>query len=624
MLLENQKLRLHVSDRGCMTLSLPDRSLSFTQKGVGNLTYLGSRQDPGRICAYFTLDGLEIRTVFTLLPDFLEITLGTEKDAVLTSEINYPGEWLLNGEDTQVMAYNEGIAFRADDPSEFGIQERCSLGAAGCSSMSLWGILRGQDGWFYQSALTNADCDLILKRGEDGLWHQTPRWISEKGRFGYTRVMRIALGLGGLTGLASSYRALAEERGLIRTLSEKAKVLPSVDRFRGVSNVWLWNDDAMSKLYDADAVYRVPDQAQIDRRMEIADDMKNSGMDKVLWSIFDENLSKSAIDHVKALGFLTSTYDIYTDVIPRTAAEKIPDTRRVRCAHRVDWWPKGILIKADGSYQKAWQLKGKDGVFYDQHCMCDAVAYDCAKAFIPARTKQYGLDGWFFDVQTIQYNECYSPEHPMTHREAIGYKKKLLNLSTELGMFCGTEIGGEDYAADMLYNEGMMSPPHFRAPDAGRRMTHLYYDEQIPAKIKSFMLNPVYRIPLWEMIYHDTCVSYWYWGDSSNSCPQLMEKRNLFNLLYGLPGLYSFRAADWELLKEAILASHKLLSPVAEKTCGSRMTFFTWLTTDKTVQRSSFGDLLTVTVNLGENEYFEGERILPPGGYWIDRPSQNA
>jgi len=126
------------------------------------------------------------------------------------------------------------------------------------------------------------------------------------------------------------------------------------------------------------------------------------------------------------------------------------------------------------------------------------------------------------------------------------------------------------------------------------------------------------------MVYHDTCVSYWYWGDSSNSCPQLMPVRNLFNLLYGLPGLYSFRAADWELLKNDILASHRLLSPIARESSFSRMTAFYWLTPDKTVQRSVFGELLTVTVNFGESEYREGDDILPPGGYWIDRPSQNA
>ena len=106
------------------------------------------------------------------------------------------------------------------------------------------------------------------------------------------------------------------------------------------------------------------------------------------------------------------------------------------CMSDLEW-----VLQVDGNYIGAWQLKGKDGVFYDQNQLCDVEAYHCAKAFIPDRAKTYGLEGWFFDVQTIHLYECYHPDHPMTRRESVGYKKRILGLAEELGLFCGTENG---------------------------------------------------------------------------------------------------------------------------------------------------------------------------------------
>ena len=622
MKLQAKTFTITVDSLGRLTLSGPG-GLTFAQKGTGNLTYRGGKETGEKLCLCFTLGETPVDVLCAPADDGVELAITSPENTPMPADLDYPGTWELLGSDIQIMALGEGLAFRADDPAELPIPRRLRLGSSGDSSMSLWGVLRG-DGWFYQSALTNSDCELVVDRGCDGLWHQSPRWIAEKGVFGYPRILRIALGLGGLTGLAASYRELVTRRGFVRTIAEKTRAVPNSDRFRGASNVWLWNDDAMHKLYDADAEYRVPDAEQIARRMSIADDMKENGMDRVLWSIFDENLNKEAIDHVKSLGFLTTTYDVYTDVIPRTVAEKIPDTRRVRCAHRVDWWPKGIAMDKDGNYVGAWRLKGKDGIFYDQNQLCDVEAYHCAKDFIPHRAKTYGLEGWFFDVQTIHLYECYHPDHPMTRRESVGYKKRLLGLAEELGLFGGTENGREEYAPDFLYSEGMMSPVCFRTPDAGRRMTTLYYGEEVEPNMTDYMLNPAYRIPLWEMIYHDVAVSYWYWGDSSNCAPELMDRRNLINLLYGLPGLYSFRAADWELLRDKILASHRLLSDVAAKSSHYRMTEFAWLTDDHMVQRTTFGPELSITVNFGEEDYVENDRVLPAGGWWIKRKHPEA
>ncbi|MCQ2446488.1 MAG: glycoside hydrolase [Clostridia bacterium] len=616
-----ENIRLYADDLGLITLENTALGVRFRELPAKDARLLCVRETRDEILVSFIKDGLTLEARWSLFMRKDQPTCRMRLSAVgedeMESELGYPAGFEVRHGDLLVAAYNEGMLFPVDDPDIALPKEGFMLGSSGTSSMSMWGILRGKENdapFLLASVITNHDAILYETRDEAGLSGLAPFWMPEKGHFGYTREIDFVLSSGGLTSLAAAYRAVAEERGLVKTFREKAEKTPAVAAFPGRANVWLWNDDAMHKLYDADAEYRVPDEAQKARRLEIARDMKASGMDNVLWSIFDENYDKDLIAKVKSLGFLTTTYDIYTDVIPASVAERIPDTRRVRCAHRVAWWPKGIRIERDGSYARAWSLKGKDGVFYDQNDMCDVLAADCARAHVPDVAHENGLDGYFFDVTTQRLGECWSEEHPQTRREANEHKKELLGIAHDEGLFCGTENGREDFLGEFDYSEGMMSITHFRSPDAGRRMTTLYSPDEIEPNILKYALNPAYRIPLWEMVYHDCSVSYWYWGDSSNCCPSLFETRDLFNVLYGLPGLYSFRAADWELLKAQILASYEKIDPVARASEGSRMTAFEWLTEDRLVQKSTFGELLSVVANFSDHPFiYEGHEIAPMG-----------
>ena len=160
-----------------------------------------------------------------------------------------------------------------------------------------------------------------------------------------------------------------------------------------------------------------------------------------------------------------------------------------------------------------------------------------------------------------------------------------------------------------------MSPALYRINyrESGRRKAHLYTPEEHEKVFDAFMLNPRYRIPLWELVYHDCAVSYWYWGDSSNCCPELLPLRDLFNVLYGQPPLYSFHVSDWERWKERLLKSAARASRGAELTGYERMISFECLSEDRLVQRTKFANGVSVTVNFAEKEFrLESGRILPP------------
>ncbi|UKI36383.1 MAG: hypothetical protein L6V93_21145 [Clostridiales bacterium] len=81
--------------------------------------------------------------------------------------------------------------------------------------------------------------------------------------------------------------------GTLLRLDEKAKKVKKLKKFIGSANFWVWNDDADKLLYSESDVYSVPGAEQRAQRLKIAEDMKKNGINKVLWSIFNENIDIS-------------------------------------------------------------------------------------------------------------------------------------------------------------------------------------------------------------------------------------------------------------------------------------------------------------------------------------------
>ena len=129
-------------------------------------------------------------------------------------------------------------------------------------------------------------------------------------------------------------------------------------------------------------------------------------------------------------------------------------------------------------------------------------------------------------------------------------------------------------------------------------------------------MGAAYRLPLWELVYHDCLCAHWYWGDYNNKLPALWDKRDLFNVLYGTMGMYIFNAKQWEADKARFVRSYRVTSPVARKTGYSEMTDHRILTEDRAVQQTVFANGVTVTVNFGGQPYRlpAGEEV-PAGGY---------
>jgi hypothetical protein len=129
-----------------------------------------------------------------------------------------------------------------------------------------------------------------------------------------------------------------------------------------------------------------------------------------------------------------------------------------------------------------------------------------------------------------------------------------------------------------------------------------------PERVVKFQLGHAYRLPLWELVYHECVVAQWYWGDYNNKLPMLWDKRDLFNVLYATPPMFMFNRKFWEANKERFAQSYRNTCPVVRRVGYSEMTDHRFLTPDRAVQQTAFADGTTVTVNFGD-----APRQLPDG-----------
>lgn len=514
----------------------------------------------------------------------------------LREPIVWPGPFTSKNGDLLILPVNEGINYPVDDASLPEMHYHLYGGHGLC--MPWYGATDGGSGWM--AIVETADDAGISILRRNGLLTIVPLWHPQKGKVGPARVIRyVFLDSGGYVAMAKRYREFAKEAGLLKTLAEKRLENPDVDRLIGAVNVYCWDTQPPEKL---------------------CREMQEAGIQRILWSFAwtPPNVSK----HVKALnelGVLTSLYDIYQDAMD---PEKFPLLRHTSSFWTSDAWRNNdLMIGADGEWVRGWEVEAKDGTMIPCGTLCDRQAVEYAKRRMPGDLKINPWGARFLDTTTAsEWRECYHPNHPMTRTESKRHKMELLKyVSEDLNLICGSETGHDAAVPYVHYFEGMLSLGPYRVPDAGRKMWEEL--DVAPADLEKFQTGHFYRLPLWELVYHDCVVAQWYWGDYNHKIPGLWDRRDLWNALYGTPPMFMFFLdwSRWEKNKARFVQSYKTATPVARATGYAELLTHEWLTPDRAVQRTRFANGVSVTANFGEESCsLPDGTIIPPLGHRVE------
>ena len=540
-----------------------------------------------RLTLWDVANDLTLHVTVALAANTPELTVTLAGDGPMDQPVAFPPPFVSGPGTALVVPLNEGILYPVDDASIPPISLVTYSGHGLC--MPWIGVTDTKTGAGMMAILrTPDDAHVEITRQAGGTLFAQFAWEATRGQFGYTRSLTyVFFPRGGYVAQAKRYRAYAKSTGLFKTLAQKRRENPNVDKLIGAVNVWNWDKD----------------------KVALCQEMKALGMDHVLWS---SGGSPNEIAAINALGYLTSRYDIFQDVYPPDAPKWL----------NTAGWPQDLVWLPGGDWMKGWAdiQKKPDGtqVVYQGGVINSERGLARAKQTIPADLKTTPYECRFIDTTTASpWREDYNPAHPLTRSQDRRYKMALLDFcSRQEKLVVGTETGIDPSVPFVDYYEGMMSLAPYRLPDSGYAM--MAYKTPTLDFLK-FQIGPFYRIPLWELVYHDCVVADWYWGDSTNKEPEAWDRRDLFNSLYATPPLFLFDRAIWENNRAHFARTYQTVCPLVRRLGYDEMRSHAFLTPDHTVQQTRWASGATVTVNFGDTPYpLRPGIVIPAGGRRVD------
>ncbi|MCK6472342.1 MAG: hypothetical protein L6R28_11410 [Planctomycetes bacterium] len=421
----------------------------------------------------------------------------------------------------------------------------------------------------------NADAEIVLRRRPDGTLYVSPGWLPCMGTVGYPRRVRYRFEQAAdITSLAKAFRSYAQANGLFKSLKEKMDERPRLKELVGATACYLGHFTA--------------------------------GHDFV-----------ETFKRLKAMGherfFAYPLVHINNRIAMTEENKPLHQPEIFEALRKLDVLPAGWVYLAGlsrGVKLDRLAARGAAGEMYQNWKVADDPWWQgCPKRvyedLLNREEEVRVADGHHYDTTTSNaLMECYAPTHPADRRDDRAHRIKLLQETTRHGLVASSE-GVKDWAV-----------PHY---DIGSNKNAAFPSE-----------SPAWReVPVQNMVYHDALFFLWWEGDGYN-CPHhrggKAALQALTDTLYGdMPLLmpagrsYYFSAGTGS---EAVYFDHDLVQPetraAAERAVAVarhfkrvatvEMTRFEFLSADGTVQRTEFGNGVSVIANFGK------EPFTAPGG----------
>lgn len=489
--------------------------------------------------------------------------------------------------------------FADQDDATYGGRLLEVYGNTSCTDMPWIGAIDTARGDGVMTLLeTPADAFFMLAPdGRGAHWPQVI-WRPSMDAFGYGRRLSYRFASdGGYVRMAEQYRAYAEGLGLIRPLKDRIADNPAIALLPGAPPLWGATD-----------AYQFVQEA------------RTYGILRGVLSNASHGLRDPAtIPLLNEMGYLTSTYDNFSDIVDGPTGYGRDDVAAASVVPRPGQGPKhGWAAYEHQMYERS-----------------SALALRALRQYVPEDVAKYGYNGRFVDVSmAMSLHEDYHPNHTLSRRADMAHRREAFAYLDGLGLVLGTEHGN-DWGADLVaYREGSMSGPFWWTGggtwNAGMLTRPTSRDDYTPEYL-TFGHGYDTRVPLWELVYHDCQGSTWYWGDSPGFhyavAPEIAERKDLFNLLYGtVPLLWRDTTDyDWNVNRDRFVRTYHMSTRFNRAVAFSRMTDHAFLTDDASVQRTTFDSGHTVVVNFGDTpcpwRTAAGDEVtLAPQGFCAEGP----
>ncbi|MDB5766996.1 MAG: glycosyl hydrolase related to family protein [Collimonas fungivorans] len=335
-----------------------------------------------------------------------------------------------------------------------------------------------------------------------------------------------------------------------------------------------------------------------------------------------------AVTDAEAAGYLVGVYDSYGS------------------AHRSDlantWSAAQMGNDLAAAGYRDRQQKGVTG-FGSRGVYANArIVEPYAKKRIKAVAQASRVNSYFLDVDAVgpEYDDYTPGRETSQQQDAEARRRRLLYPAQTLGLVTGSEGGLAFYAPQIAFAHGMLtqpfawmdpsmkdkSSPYFRGGYWPPETPDMYF-KTVPLKpeIARYVRSPQFRLPLYEIALHDSIVTTHHWEYGSLKFSNERDATALLQLLYMVPPLYHLNDAVLQRDLPLIATYDKVFRPLHQRLFTQAMTGFQVLSPDRELQRSTFGDGTTITVNFGRKPRALNDGVrLPAQSAYVETPGQAA
>lgn len=615
---------VHTLENDVLVLRLDDESGLFTveDKRAGYRWTQSSTGSGMRVGEVRTVDlpsGPEIRARLDSSPPFnarflfgssptelIVELIPSDRSAAMREPLNYPAPFVMAPDRGNILwLYQEGMVMPAREAYFQKRIPQLNRLAYSYRELNAFALTDWRQGLLViVDAPDNARFEFVELQDDKGAYlARQIVWDPALGKADHTRriIYRFQTGATHVT-LMKSLRSYYRDRGMLRTLREKARLNPNVHRLPGAVKIYLWKDA---------------------RTVEFLNELHASGIDRAIVG-WDPNhppyTTREWVERAAELGFIPSVYDSYRPVV----SEQYRRMHSLRDMNRTVFpgvYPWGVIRPRpnDETLAKIGN-RPEDG----RYIICDTLTPRLARERILPELRKFPYRGRFLDTWAANpLRECHHPHHPMRARES--------RLSREeLGRFVADElrlvVGSENVSAWAIpvihYFEGTMLLERFKDPgqrprrrqdDPDHQMYFLMDPEKAGPNYVKYGLGPEYRLPLMELVFHDCAVSTWHWRNSNHRIAGFWNVHDLYNILYGSMPLWNLNREYWEAHQQQFAQSYRNVSGWWRKVAMDEMTDHRWLTQDRKVQQSDFSSGWSVIVNFGDSVHLTagGEEVSP-------------
>lgn len=348
--------------------------------------------------------------------------------------------------------------------------------------------------------------------------------------------------------------------------------------------------------------------------VDLLRDMQSAGIDRAWIGLnsWEQAYAKpELVEQAAAAGYLIASYDSYHSIHEPGAEQWITaqfdDT---------SLYENATVTKKDGTKESGFKNVGRK---LNPVCSMSAVKSRMEEIM----SNDLPFNSWFIDCDaTGEIYDDYTPGHITTQEQDLAARlERMAYIRDNYGLVIGSE-GGNDFAAGTIaYAHGIELPSFswmdedMKANTDSEYYIGKYYNptggvaehfaKRIPVKEKyySIFVDPRYDVPLFKLVYNDSVLTAAHWDWSTFKIKGATGDRMIREILYNVSPLYHLDRTEWEEFGEDIAAHHQIWSFFSREAVEKEMTDFEYLEKDGTVQRTEYGNSLTVVANFSDTVY---------------------